>query len=630
MEPQEQPTSDELKHLKEKNSSLNLEIQSYTSTIASLRSHIATLESSRPSDKSLQTFSPSEVQPLLNFKIVIGNEDSARALELLESSESKCKSLSIKLDSLQSSLLKLKEEKHILQDSLNFEKMTQENLLKKLQKSQEDLIQKETILSSLQENHLKLKKSQKNHIERNYQLLKKNSLALGIQIRQSNVIDTLGVEDLDEFLQIQTDKILEIVGKVNNELSGKFGIQTIRSLDEVKSAIIIVVDESNKKVQEYKEIALTSEKIMQNSQKENLELMKKFKELQVSHENLKKNFAGLQEESFNNQEKLTEMERIQTENEQIKNVCKKIAEDAKEKQSKFDDEMKKFEKTYKYVNEIEEQLAELKVSLRTCNNNLEEKEKSFNELKKEKDFIQNQLQDLKSFSNTELSTSKHYYESIIKKVSEENVLEKKTLTEKFTFQVQNLENQIFLLQKDSDELALAKSKLIEHDNRVLYFHKLLNELQDRVQTLNNKNDEILEEKEKILQESLEKDKKFLDFSEKMKKNEEELKNSIKDLKTRCQETDLKYQQAENMKEEANQLLIKVQEKIENQDNWIDRRMVVTFLVNFLNENNTEKMKFQMLKPFAEMLGLDREQRVKIGLEQEPGLLAQFTTFLTRG
>ena len=56
---------------------------------------------------------------------------------------------------------------------------------------------------------------------------------------------------------------------------------------------------------------------------------------------------------------------------------------------------------------------------------------------------------------------------------------------------------------------------------------------------------------------------------------------------------------------------------------------VNFLINYLNEENTEKMKLQMLKPLAEMLGMTREQRLKIGLEQDQGLLAQFATFLMR-
>ena len=57
--------------------------------------------------------------------------------------------------------------------------------------------------------------------------------------------------------------------------------------------------------------------------------------------------------------------------------------------------------------------------------------------------------------------------------------------------------------------------------------------------------------------------------------------------------------------------------------------MTTFLINYLNEENTEKMKLQMLKPLAEMLGMTGEQRLKIGLEQDQGLLAQFATFLMR-
>ena len=633
MEPQESQSHLEVenKSLREKLLNQETEIQQYTTLISSLQQKIKsldlTLNSIKDTPKSQDSTQESN---LINFKIVIGNEDSARALELLESAELKSQNLQSRIDSLQSNCLKLKEEKHILQDSLNFEKMTHESLNNKLAKANSDLAENSATLSSVQDTLLKTKKSSKMHIEKSFKLIKKSYSALGLSISQNTQIDSLGPEDLEEFLQIQMNSIVDCVTKLGNELSGKFGAQQIKSIEDVRPAVQRVIEESTRKVLESQEIATASERMMQNLQKENNDLIKKARDLTITLENLKKNFNVMQEESFEIKEKLADMEKVQSESEQIKAICKRISEESKEKQAKFEEESRKFEKTYKYVNDIEEQLAQLKGNLRSSSSLADEKEKIISNLKKEKDSLLTQLNDLKQFSNSELSSSKHYYESIIKKVSEENAHEKKSLIEKNSAQVNQLESLIKTLQKDSDELALARTKIREHDKGIQEIHKIMSDLQTRVNFLNEKNEKLNEEKEKIAIESSEKEKKLMSLVEEMKKNENESKISIQELKDREASAQERIKEADNLKEEANLLLSQVQEKMESQENWIDRRMVVTFLVNFLNENNTEKMKTQMLRPFAEMLGLDKEQRIKIGLEMEPGLLAQFTNFLTRG
>ena len=567
---------------------------------------------------------------LIDFRIIIGMEDSGKAIEMLESAETQSKLIQSKYENLLSDYIKVKEEKNIIQDSLKFEKANTESLTKKLDISQKILKAKESDLNSLQENFLQLKRSQKGDIQRYYSFLKKSFSALGIPISQNLHIDTLETEDLEEFFQIQTNQILDIANKVNHELKGKFGIQEIRSLDEVKTAVAIVTEESTRKVLEYKEIAFASEKLLQNAQKENNDLMKKYSEQLRNAEILQKNLAKTESENKTMKETLLEFERIKSESEQIKGICKKITEESVEKQKKYEEELKKFDKTYTYVSSIEEELSEFKVRARQTASSIEEKEHQINELRKVKETLLVQLQEVKFFSSSEVLSTKLYHENIIKKMTDEFNSEKKNLNEKFSTQIKNLEDRLRAAQKDSDELQFARSKISDHDKGIQEFHKVLNEMQTRLNTLSKVNENLVEEKEKMLSEFGEKEKKLMDASQLYEKEGKTLREKVKEFEEKYKGIDEQVKDAEKMRTEASELMEKVQTKIENEENWIDRRMVITFLVNFLNENNTEKMKVQMLKPFAEMLGLSHEQRVKIGLEQEPGLLAQFANFLTRG
>lgn len=618
---EDQKFEKEIHDLKEEIQNLKKILVEKTQTIEKINQELKSRPNRELSNKS---------ERLIDFRIIIGMEDSGKAIEMLESVESQSKILQSKYENLLNDYIKIKEEKNIIQDSLKFERASTESLTKKLEISQKTLKDKESNLNSLQESFLQLKRSQKADIKRFYIFLKKSFPALGIPISQNLHIDTLGAEDLEEFFQIQTNQILDIANKVNQELKGKFGIQEIRSLDEVKAAVTIVTEESTRKVLEYKEIAFASEKLLQNAQKENNDLMKKFSEQLRSAEILQKNLAKIESENKNMKETLAELERIKSESEQIKGICKKITEESIEKQKKYEEEMIKFEKTYTYVSSIEEELSEFKVKVRQSTSSMEEKDHQINELKKVKETLLVQLQEVKNFSSSEVLSTKLYHENIIKRITDEFHLEKKNLNEKFSTQIKILEDKLRSAQKNSDELQFARSKISEHDKGIQEFHKVLNEMQARLSTLTKINENLVEEKEKMLSEFGEKEKKLMDLSEKYKEERTTLIEKVKEFEEKYKGIDEQVKDAEKMRAEASELMEKVQTKIENEENWIDRRMVITFLVNFLNENNTEKMKVQMLKPFVEMLGLSHEQRVKIGLEQEPGLLAQFTNFLTRG
>ena len=94
------------------------------------------------------------------------------------------------------------------------------------------------------------------------------------------------------------------------------------------------------------------------------------------------------------------------------------------------------------------------------------------------------------------------------------------------------------------------------------------------------------------------------------------------------ETNLKA--TESIKEEAKLLLSKVSCQVTSAENLIDRRFISTFLFNYLNQRNSERLRREMLESMVNVLGLSEEQRSALGLGPETGLLADFASFISQG
>ena len=85
-----------------------------------------------------------------------------------------------------------------------------------------------------------------------------------------------------------------------------------------------------------------------------------------------------------------------------------------------------------------------------------------------------------------------------------------------------------------------------------------------------------------------------------------------------------------IRQEAETLLQRIETQIKATDSMIDKRIISTFLLNYLSEKNNSKIKNQMLRALAEMLGFNQEQRIKVGLGQDQGIFSHLVGFIGRG
>ena len=602
----------------------SLEINEYLNTISSLKN----INGTKPEFKSFD-------ERLLDFKIFIGLEDSAKALEMKEKAEKNLEFVSAEL---------VKEKNR--GEGLVYQVATAENvkneLLSQIKEKTEAINtleatiskneaindeQKEKI-SSLQTSLLQYKKKCQANIEACYSHLKTSCGAIGISIPQIKP-ENLGLEDIQEFLYTQTQFILENVNKIYLSLSGKSNIKHIKSLEGVSDAVFLVTDEASKKISEYKEISNTAENMFQQSKKENLEILKKLNDLSKNFEDCKKTLGKREEEIVRLKEFTKAFDEVKTENEKLTQLLKKNSDAYGVLEKEFENEKIKFEKTYTYVSTLEEEHAELKQKIKVLTVNLQEKEKILQALNDEKnDVLEKYSENSRKMSN-QLTELKNFYENKLLENSENYKSEKKQSDETYSQQISDLQNLLSKAINEAKDINIAKLQVNKYQQGVERLQELVKSLENQLSSSLSKIDCLIQENEGLNTKILKKTKKnhkLKAFNLETSKNlAEKTENSAKEKL----EIEAKLKESEDMKKQAEILLEKVQNKIQADDNLIDRRLVTTFLINYLNEENTEKMKLQMLKPLAEMLGMTREQRLKIGLEQDQGLLAQFATFLMR-
>jgi chromosome segregation ATPase len=113
----------------------------------------------------------------------------------------------------------------------------------------------------------------------------------------------------------------------------------------------------------------------------------------------------------------------------------------------------------------------------------------------------------------------------------------------------------------------------------------------------------------------------------------ELKSEVNaremELETASKSLESNLKATEAVKEEAKLLLSKVTGQVTNAENIIDRRYISTFLFNYLNPRNSDRLKSEMLERMVNVLGLSDEQRQALGIGPETGLLADLASYISK-
>lgn len=608
----------ELEKLKSERDSLKKQLESKSQDLAAYEQALKSLK---------QSYTPVSEDPskLINFKIVIGMEDSAQLLENLEELKGRFlneQKKSHNLDTLLQGLEKANEE---MQKNFDMKNSEISKMEQKLRTCQLDLQEKAEKLANVQEMLLQYKKNSHANIEKCYGYLKESCQLIGISIPQIRS-ENLGMEDIQEFIYTENQFITENINKIYSSLKGKFDLAQVRTLDGIKDAILYIINESTNRVQEYKEISMGAENNLTQSKRENIELIKKCADLTKSLEDCKKTISKKDEELNSIKETLESFEDLKAEFEKISLLNKRISEERAAIENGFLEEKKNFEKTYLYVNTIEEENAELKMKVKINQINLQEKDKILHMISEEKTGITEKLLE----SQQKAQESKSYYENKLKEQNDYYSIEKSKMVESYTQQINDMQGYISNLLNDTKDLKIAQIQIKKYHEGLDRLQELVNTLQDQLKSATLRIENLTQDSENLTCKISNKKSKISILKKHIETKTQELDMKTKELNEEKSTTLHRIEESEIMRKEAEVILDKVQSKIQQEENLIDRRIVTTFLINYLNEENTEKMKIQMLRPLAEMLGMDKDQKIKIGLEQDQGLLAQFTTFLTRG
>ena len=377
--------------------------------------------------------------------------------------------------------------------------------------------------------------------------------------------ENLGQEDIQEFIYTQS-KYIEDSMKALNNITMNYN-KKFNSLEELKQVLSEVLNDSSLKIKEALENTQNSDAIRMRTIKEKEEL---HKILVKKEERIKL----LNDETKKLEEEMKNFEEIKADN--IKLVQKvKILTETKENSDKIIDELKnKIKKTSDHFIHVEETNTNLNKRLKSVNSNILDKENSDNKINDLKSKLSKALNDAKDAGIANIRASKYQkaveeLQDVIKNLESQSSNHIKKIER---LSSQHEASQI-LLKKRKEKLKMLKTEVggLKND---------LNSMQHEYQ---------LERKALIA----------------------------------------KAQESEMVRFEAESLLKRIETQIQASDSMIDKRLISTFLINYLNEKNGSKIKIQMLRALAEMLGLDQEQRVKIGLVQDQGLLSQFTNYIMR-
>jgi chromosome segregation ATPase len=361
--------------LKKQIETLKSELENKSQQISFLQE---TIESCK---KPVEIVEAPKSNDLINFKIVIGMEESATALEMMEEAKTKLSVEKQKMSSLQGNIKSLEEANQSLAKLVEEKETRVREVLSKLKGVEEISNASKEQIKLLQESLLSYKKQMQGNIEFLFQYIKENAAILGTPVANVRA-DTLGFEDIQEFLYTQKSFFDDCLKAIHSNLKSKFDIKTNSNLESIKTALSRIIEDSFKKQQEFKEIAINSENLFQLSKKENLELSKKLADINKSKDELNKALARKEEEIGRLNGSLMFLDEFKSDKEKFYAWYVK-AEEAKQEleaelmsqQKRFEDEKMKFDKTYNYVSNLEEQIIQLNQKIKGLSQSSAEKDK---------------------------------------------------------------------------------------------------------------------------------------------------------------------------------------------------------------------------------------------------------------
>lgn len=455
-----------------------------------------------------------------------------------------------------------------------------------LDKTREELSARTKSLETAKQQLQSVMSSRKINAEVTFRLIQEGNGTLGLPFQPST--ESLSFEEVLDSLKAHNTRLKSLQSELDsglNKVIEKFGGTAKPSSDfsTASGKLIYLMETSLSRLNDLQSRAAAAEQLSKDSQQEISDLQKLVEELNRSAENYAK--------SADQSEKVNKEMRglLQAKEEECQNLMQMAIEKSELEATVKALQIQAKDQTARLTNEREMQQTwqEENISLKGL------LEKAIREAK-ERTEAGLMLQADKDQLSAELDSSR---------------MSLATLSE----QIQSLEERNERLESAMEKMQETEMAL-GSSNEELSRH--LSELEvalDAKDTENHSTKEALSELESACQQ----------LRKELLSKEEQLSEAHFRLESNLKAT-------ESVKEEAKQLLSKVSCQVTSAENLIDRRFISTFLFNYLNPKNSERLRREMLESMVNVLGLSEEQRSTLGLGPETGLLADFASFISQG
>lgn len=482
------------------------------------------------------------------------------------------------------------------------------------------------------------------------QMVKKQCLKFKSELEQKSEEINSYKKIIEEFYQEKKDweaskiNFKIIIGREDSEVLMDENAQKDEKISELKD----LLDNS------YKEILTLKENLQKKPLKLQIERisliqlpsMKTIKDLEEKYKNAENTVLRISKEKEEVYKILLKKdEKIKILIDELRKSAedKKVLDSLKESNSKLSEKIKFLSEFKEYADKKIENLSETLKFTKETNAGLGEKNENLNKRLKymnttinEKENLLKNLQEQASILKKELNESFIKYEEL-KNASENNIKDVKELYIKkikdaedgFNTQISDMKIQLSKALNEAKDVNIAKIQTTNYQRAVENLQEVVKNLEYQSSSSQTKLDKLFLQHENALNKIKKSKEKTKSLKCKIGILEKELGNCMNEFDLERQALIGKAREGDIIKHEAESLLKRIEIQIQASDNMIDKRIITNTLINYLSEKNNMKVKTQMLRALAEMLGFDQDQRVKIGLGQEQGIFSHLASFMTR-
>ena len=387
----------------------------------------------------------------------------------------------------------------------------------------------------------------------------------------------------------------------------------------------------------YKEIKINKNEILQKKEKnfesekeknlkENLTrlkteyeiLEKKVEDSEILKKEIKLNEVNLLKYS---QEMATKLSDLVSKNNNFEKILKKVKNDLKNKEKEFLEKKKQNLENEKKIDKKNQIIVELQMNMEI------KKKEIYSEISKTKDNLtikknehKKEILDYKE----NLEKKEKILKNEKKKFSEQNkilILEQEKNEIKKT-KILNLEEKIKKLEKNLLEYNEIKNELIKNKEENLNLEQKIENLQKIINSNFEIKEDLKKKYDKKIKEILNSKIKLEEELITTKEKENEILLQMEIIENLKEEILVKKKNIENLekkiKKKNNEIIFFEKEKKENEiknKNFIEKKFIGSFLMNFLDIDNSEKVKFEVLETLASLLDFSEAERARIGLEK---------------